>query len=329
MSNQAYITGDLQIRSLTGALTATSGVVSSLPLGTANGVATLGSDGKVPSSQLPTMGSSYKGTWDASTNTPYIHDGTGTAGDYYLVSTGGTQNLGSGSQTFVAGNSVIYSGTIWQKAGGGSGTVTSVGFTAPAAFTVTGSPITSAGTIALTGAGSGSQYIKGDGTLATFPTIPTISGTNNYVTKFTSGSTIGNSVIYDNGTNVGIGTTSPGDLLQIGSSTTRGTMSIFGTSSARPVLQFNNNAASGGNAWNLYAGLTAAGSFDIYDGGALSTRFSITNGGNVLIGGSGTTIAVNTSLYNTTVGRVNNTHGDRNLICACLPIEAYAAMTNN
>jgi glycine dehydrogenase len=24
-----------------------------------------------------------------------------------------------------------------------------------------------------------------------------------------------------------------------------------------------------------------------------------------------------------TVGRVNNTHGDRNLICACLPIEAY------
>jgi len=38
----------------------------------------------------------------------------------------------------------------------------------------------------------------------------TISGgTTNYVPKFTSSSTIGNSVIYDNGTNVGIGTTSP------------------------------------------------------------------------------------------------------------------------
>jgi glycine dehydrogenase len=30
-----------------------------------------------------------------------------------------------------------------------------------------------------------------------------------------------------------------------------------------------------------------------------------------------------------TVGRVNNTHGDRNLICACLPIEAYAEQSSN
>ncbi len=30
-----------------------------------------------------------------------------------------------------------------------------------------------------------------------------------------------------------------------------------------------------------------------------------------------------------TVGRVNNTHGDRNLICACLPIEAYAEQASN
>jgi len=35
------------------------------------------------------------------------------------------------------------------------------------------------------------------------------SGTTNYVPKFTGASTIGNSLIYDNGTNVGIGTTSP------------------------------------------------------------------------------------------------------------------------
>ncbi len=29
------------------------------------------------------------------------------------------------------------------------------------------------------------------------------------------------------------------------------------------------------------------------------------------------------------VARVNSTHGDRNLICSCLPIEAYATMSNN
>lgn len=53
--------------------------------------------------------------------------------------------------------------------GGGSGTVTSVGLTMPAAFTVTGSPVTTSGTLAVTGAGTTSQYVRGDGTLATFP----------------------------------------------------------------------------------------------------------------------------------------------------------------
>jgi hypothetical protein len=48
--------------------------------------------------------------------------------------------------------------------------VTSVALTAPAAFSVTGSPITSAGTIAISGAGTSAQYIRGDGQLANFPT---------------------------------------------------------------------------------------------------------------------------------------------------------------
>jgi glycine dehydrogenase len=30
-----------------------------------------------------------------------------------------------------------------------------------------------------------------------------------------------------------------------------------------------------------------------------------------------------------TVGRVNNTHGDRNLVCSCLPIEAYEESAAN
>jgi hypothetical protein len=44
-------------------------------------------------------------------------------------------------------------------------------------------------------------------------TTAAISGTTNYIPKFTSSSAIGNSLIYDNGTNVGIGTTSPGQKL--------------------------------------------------------------------------------------------------------------------
>jgi hypothetical protein len=50
------------------------------------------------------------------------------------------------------------------------GTVTSIGLSMPSAFIVSSSPITGAGTIAVAGAGVASQYIRGDGTLANFPT---------------------------------------------------------------------------------------------------------------------------------------------------------------
>lgn len=89
--------------------------VESSLLGAANGVATLDSSGRLPVAQLPTSVLVYKGTWNANTNTPTLADGTGTAGWYYIVSTAGTQNLGSGSITFAVGDWAIYSGTIWQK----------------------------------------------------------------------------------------------------------------------------------------------------------------------------------------------------------------------
>lgn len=58
----------------------------------------------------------YRGTWNASTNTPSISDATGTEGDEYVVSVAGTQNLGSGNITFGIGDFVIHNGTVWQLA---------------------------------------------------------------------------------------------------------------------------------------------------------------------------------------------------------------------
>ena len=98
--------------------------VNTSEVGAADGVAPLGGDGKVPSEYLPTSGS-YKGTWDASTNTPTLADGTGVNGDRYRVSVGGTVDLGSGNINFVAGDDVIYNGTVWQRSPSGV-TVTSV-----------------------------------------------------------------------------------------------------------------------------------------------------------------------------------------------------------
>lgn len=42
-----------------------------------------------------------------------------------------------------------------------------------------------------------------------------ISGTTNYMAKFTSANTLGNSQVFDNGTNVGIGTNAPASKLQV------------------------------------------------------------------------------------------------------------------
>ena len=60
----------------------------------------------------------------------------------------------------------------WTEGGGGGG-ISSIGLTMPAAFTVTNSPLTSNGVIAVTAAGDASQYIKGDGTLGTLPSTST------------------------------------------------------------------------------------------------------------------------------------------------------------
>lgn len=52
------------------------------------------------------------------------------------------------------------------------GTLTSISLTGSSAFTITGSPITTSGTLNISGSGTIAQYFRGNGTLATFPTIP-------------------------------------------------------------------------------------------------------------------------------------------------------------
>ena len=102
-------------------ITITSGTIA-VPavatIGQANGVATLGNDGKLTADQIPTSLSGaivFKGTWNANTNNPTLVDGVGTTGWEYAVSVSGTRNLGSGSVTYNVGDYVIYNGTIWER----------------------------------------------------------------------------------------------------------------------------------------------------------------------------------------------------------------------
>lgn len=89
--------------------------------GSANGIASLDANGKVPVSQLPNAIMEYQGVWDADTNSPTLADGVGNddeaIGDVYRVSVAGTQDLGSGNITFAVGDYVILNASkVWEKA---------------------------------------------------------------------------------------------------------------------------------------------------------------------------------------------------------------------
>jgi hypothetical protein len=68
----------------------------------------------------------------------------------------------------------------------------------PVAFTVTGNPVTSSGTLAVAAAGLSTQYIRGDGQLANFPTsIGGGSSVSYYLNGSVNQGTIGGSTYYE------------------------------------------------------------------------------------------------------------------------------------
>jgi hypothetical protein len=61
----------------------------------------------------------YKGTWNASTNTPTLTSGVGTKGDYYQVSVAGSTSL-DGLSNWGIGDVAAFNGTTWQRIEGGA-----------------------------------------------------------------------------------------------------------------------------------------------------------------------------------------------------------------
>lgn len=79
-----------------------------------NGYASLDANGRIPYSQLPESAVEFKGTWDASTNTPTLPTGSDVKGDMYIVNIAGTQ---MGIDWYV-GDQAIYDGTTYQRISG-------------------------------------------------------------------------------------------------------------------------------------------------------------------------------------------------------------------
>jgi hypothetical protein len=275
--------------------------------GNANGYASLDSGGKVPISQLPSSIMEYKGTWNASTNTPTLANGTGDTGDVYICNVAGTVNFGAGAITFAVGDYVIYSGSIWQRSSGAVGTVTSVAASITGnSIGITGSPITTSGTLALAFAGTSAQYINGAGNLITFPTsLISGSGASGQVTFFNGANSVtGTNNFFWDATNnrLGIGTTTPQRSIEIFNSTADNHLRLSGNA---PSVSMG-EAVTGSIYQAKFGLVTTNGQF--VSAGVAGDFVIISQTGATIIGTSSTEkMRVNTS-GNVSINNTNDTY---------------------
>jgi hypothetical protein len=311
---------------------------TNLGAGAANGLATLDSTGKLPSSQLPTSVTgalNFKGTWNASTNSPTLASGTGTKGDLYVVATAGTTTL-DGVSSWSVGDWAIYNGTAWTHvaavtagvlsvaglSGAVSASALSAAITAAAgtltgstlASGVTASSLTSLGTLgaltvsgtatsgAFVAANGGGVKFADTGGLTTFGAkgaeISTASDNNLYFDNYEAGHTFRVSASFTeslkisatgavtvlNTLGVGAPATVPLDIL---SAQTYGPHLRITSSGAEAGLQLN-STSTGGRQYDIVSGGSGGsyfgGSFGIFDATASVTRLAITAAGNLGIG---------------------------------------------
>jgi hypothetical protein len=180
-----------------------------------------------------------------------------------------------------------------------SGGSVGVANTSPSALLTLGTAGTTAGTLSLAGATSGVVTVQAQGVAGTWIlTLPSSAGTSgqyletngsgqtswmtvsgggtvtnsgsaaNYVAKFSTATNITDSLIYDTGTAVGIGTTTPNGMLDV---ETSGTTSIYGnsTNSSGYGVYGNDNNGGDGVYGNGTIGTYGAGSTTgAYGGGS-------------------------------------------------------------
>jgi hypothetical protein len=139
----------------------------------------------------------------------------------FVPYTGATANVDLGVYTILAQNATIASSgsgntaTITHSSGSGIALNITKGGNGEGLYinktSGSGNAATIIGTLNATSlvksGGTSTQYLMADGTTSTLTNPITGTGTTNYLPKFTGATTLGNSQIFDNGTSVGIGTT--------------------------------------------------------------------------------------------------------------------------
>lgn len=228
----AYVTS---VSGTAGRITSTGGTTPVIDL--ASGVATPGTTGS--STQVPVITIDTYGRVTSIT-TAANPQGTVTSvtGTAPVVSSGGATPAISMPAATTSVNGYLTS-TDWNTFNGkGSGSVTSVAASVPSFLSIAGSPITTSGTLAISLSGTALPTTSGGTGLTSFTANGVVYASS------TSALATGSTFVF-NGTNVGIGTSSPVGRLSIDLNT---------ASTVTNTLTLNNNAGGAGNgtAVNFY-----------------------------------------------------------------------------
>ena len=148
----------------------------------------------------------------------------------------------------------------------------SVGLTMPSAFNVANSPLTSDGTLAVSGAGTAAQYVRGDGQLANFPSNGGGgSSVNYYLNGSVNQGTFGGDTYYQlskvpiigAGTNF-TRTNAQGDGYIASFITDAGDPALLNIPGGNWNLEFYFNASSGGSNPSFYAEIYKVSSSNVF-----------------------------------------------------------------
>lgn len=198
-----------------------------------------------------------------------------------------------------------------QFTGAGTGSVTSVAMTVPTGFAISGTPITSSGTLALTFSsgyalppsqtGNSGKYLTTDGTNMSWGTISgAVSGTANYLSYFATSTTLGTSPIYYDGSYyLNIGTTTSGTgRFQIYNLLADTHLQLSGNA---PSLRITDTPTSA--TYNLVVGLASSANSFITNTVAGDMAIANASGGSILFGITGTeAMRVFTTSGNVSIG---------------------------
>ena len=270
----------------------------------------------------------YKGSWDASSNTPTLTSSVGTKGDYYVVSVAGTTNL-NGVALWSVGDWATFNGSVWQKIDGS----TSEAFVTITVTSLTGymyannnSAVTASTTIPVanvTGAVPNTVYViagtnlTGGGALTGNVTIN--SAYNGTVTSVATGTGLTGGTITTSGTislaNTAVTAASYGSASAVptytvdaqgrltSASNTTISISASQINSAIPNSGLANSTATLGNATITLGGTTTS------VGNLTLTNVSISSGNGVFT----TANATNATITNLSTGNVTVTGGSINV----------------